>query len=221
MVVSMGMLLGWYVWMKGRVREGGRGWVLSSLNAGVCTVSGGRHLWEVWREGFGPLRLAPDPFLSRFTLIFFCSFLFLDLAVGLVEYPSQIGLLTGWIHHPIYAALLLFLLVRRSCFHFCLFMFEELPTLLFAIGYLFPPLRHDLLFGLSYLLTRILLHFYLIWNLYPDVLCVEFAIFVFPLHLYWFWEWLIQQRRLGRLQFLSPILNPPAKKGGKKESRKE
>ena len=31
-----------------------------------------------------------------------------DLSVGYFIYPSQIGLLTGWIHHSVYIALMIY-----------------------------------------------------------------------------------------------------------------
>ena len=43
-----------------------------------------------------------------------------DLTLGAVYYRSQIGLLTGWIHHPVYI-MIVELFIRRSWTHiFCL-----------------------------------------------------------------------------------------------------
>jgi hypothetical protein len=46
--------------------------------------------------------LYTDDRLSRFLCAWFLTFLVLDLAVGVLDYPKDIGMLTGWVHHTAY-----------------------------------------------------------------------------------------------------------------------
>jgi len=128
---------------------------------------------------------------------FFQSYLVVDLAMGLVYYRSQVGLLTGWIHHTMYIGIVEFA-IRRSWTHiFCLCAAMEVPTFFLGFMTLHPALRSNIAFGVAFFLTRILFHVVIgvsyflhdnrtqtIGGSYmPSVLLA----IIFPLHAMWFY----------------------------------
>ncbi|WVF71992.1 hypothetical protein IAT40_006803 [Kwoniella sp. CBS 6097] len=81
-----------------------------------------------------------------------------DLFVGYLKYPSQVGLLTGWIHHTVYIGLMIHLLNTRLSPVFLIGCIMELPTFDLAISNLFPCCRNDLRFLSSFFTFRIAFH---------------------------------------------------------------
>jgi hypothetical protein len=86
---------------------------------------------------------------------FMITFLALDITIGRLDYAEHLRLDTGYIHHavylPIYSYMLYFgftpfLLLGACC---------EVPTFIMALGTLFPGLRQDLAFGVTFFFTRI------------------------------------------------------------------
>ncbi|KAK4687042.1 hypothetical protein P7C73_g3077, partial [Tremellales sp. Uapishka_1] len=100
--------------------------------------------------------------LGRFGVVFFGCYLFSDLAIGYLKYPSQVGLLTGWIHHSVYIGLMVYLLQTRLMPIFLVGCIMELPTFHLAISHLIPSLRDDLLFLSLMFATRIAFHAFLL-----------------------------------------------------------
>ena len=182
-----------------------RSWLLTLFSSVTTTISGFYHL--ILLAGLGwtdPSLLHSTDLPSRATLVYFMSYLVLDLAVGVVDYPSKITLLAGWTHHFAYLGILSYLIHVESCIPFCLFLSEELPTAAFSIGFLAKQWRHDNLFGASYLALRLALHAYMSFNSWKyDIMGWQFAWAVMPLHIFWFSQWVQQQRREKRFQFLN------------------
>lgn len=48
--------------------------------------------------------------------------------MGLLHYREHVNLLTGWVHHSVYTALLLYIIHLDICHIFALAAFMELPT---------------------------------------------------------------------------------------------
>jgi len=183
-----------------------RAWILTLCCSFCTTASGLIHLYRLVRGGWSAY-LHAQYTLGHQTVIFFATFLVLDLLIGNFEYPSKLALLTGWIHHICYLGLLVYLLVHNETGPFCLFMVEEMPTFLFALGYIFKEFRSNYLFGGIYLVTRIIYHAYLTSHMYEyKAIGWQFAVTVLPVHCYWFYEWIMQQKRLNSLDFLSFFL---------------
>ncbi|WVQ78457.1 hypothetical protein IAT38_000543 [Cryptococcus sp. DSM 104549] len=105
--------------------------------------------------------------LGQFGVVFFGTYLFgassgaVILAIGYAKYPSQVGFLTGWIHHTVYIALMVYLINTRLSPIFLVAGVMELPTFDLAISNLFPRVRHDARFLSSFFLIRITFHLYL------------------------------------------------------------
>ena len=173
-----------------------RSWILTLASSVVTSISGTYHLYMVVAHGWEPYIFTHSPF-SQVTLVYFIAYLCLDLLIGVIDYRSKITFLAGWVHHTCYMMMLTYLLLRGQSIPFCLFLFEEIPTATFSVGFLYKRWRHDNLFGGTYLVTRLLLHMYLMKHIYElDVIGWPFAFAVLPLHFYWFSEWIMQQRRL-------------------------
>ena len=92
-------------------------------------------------------------------MLFFLAFLVCDLGIGAIDYPHKVDLLTGWIHHPIYFLLVLRTLRTHTSTALCAFFIEEVPTVVMAFGRV-GLWRSDLLFGISYLIFRV------VWQAY-------------------------------------------------------
>jgi hypothetical protein len=75
--------------------------------------------------------------------------------VGSLHYPSQVDILTGWIHHVGYIILLVNLIDKKLTAPFCIMACMEIPTLALSIGHIWKDLRNDLLFGILFFSTRI------------------------------------------------------------------
>jgi len=122
----------------------------------------------------------------------------MDLALGAVYYRSQIGLLTGWIHHSLYIMIVEYA-IRRSWTHiFCLCAAMEIPTFFLGFMTLHPEFRNNTVFGVAFFLTRILFHIVLGISYFlrdnrtlatggsymPSLLLAS----IFPLHGMWFYN---------------------------------
>jgi hypothetical protein len=124
----------------------------------------------------------------------------LDLAVGVIDYPKQIEVLTGWVHHSIYIALCMWALRAHFTGASGALFFMEMPTFLMACGRLDSRLRSDWLFGLTFFLTRVLFFACLELSFFtdraPPVTLWPAGVPVLALHLFWFKAWISQQMRL-------------------------
>lgn len=78
---------------------------------------------------------------SRFLTKMFCITLLSDLVIGFLEYRSEIDVLSGWVHHIVYIEILRNFLVAEWSNSFTVCLICEFPTLLLAIGNVFPCAR--------------------------------------------------------------------------------
>lgn len=123
-----------------------------------------------------------------------------DLAFGIIFYPKQMDFLTAYFHHSLYIYFMYFAITGdgyffhskpwTSCFLF--FLPAELPTFLLGLGTIVPKFRNDLLFGITFFCTRIVMHIYLLTYSYmsqtaPIVLI--FGVLTLLMHLQWFYGW--------------------------------
>lgn len=124
-----------------------------------------------------------------------------DLILGLIFYRSELGLLTTYIHHTLYTWLMYFGITTNgifmkttgpftTAFLFC--TIEEVPTFILALGTIFPSLRSDLGFGITFFLFRILFHITILHhevkcNGYPQM--YSLIILTLLLHFHWFYGW--------------------------------
>lgn len=185
----------------------GRSWLLSLAVAVVLTVEGVAQCISIasHMKGTGTsvvdLTNEDDPTTgSRAFTIFFIVFCALDLTIGVIDYRSQLAILTGWVHHTVYISMLIWFCAVKTTVSFTLFGILELPTAVLAIGSIYKPWRMDMTFGITFLSTRIL-YMGAIWVL-ACMYSTPFRIFLITammcLHLYWFYGWVVGMLKKGK-----------------------
>ncbi|KAI8895649.1 hypothetical protein BC833DRAFT_600494 [Globomyces pollinis-pini] len=161
---------------------------------------------------FGSLPFVKDYFtnqsdLSSFQLLnspyaiafcaYFVSYLLADMIFGYIYYPQHMDIVTGWIHHTIYLVLIPALIHYKVPGAFMVAAVMELPTIFLAIGFLNEKFKSEILFGITFFLTRLLFHVYFVIQLYlvwpTQYTLIFFSTFTFPLHIYWFKRWTTRQ----------------------------
>eukprot|EP01126_Amoeba_proteus_P006220 TRINITY_DN12166_c0_g1_i2.p1 TRINITY_DN12166_c0_g1~~TRINITY_DN12166_c0_g1_i2.p1 ORF type:complete len:235 (-),score=24.19 TRINITY_DN12166_c0_g1_i2:101-805(-) len=181
-----------------------KAWVITMFGSMFTVVFGfPAVLINVLENSFDLTRL---PFtygssLDYMVCSFFLAFLFVDLLVGVFQYPDQLDILLSWGHHFGYLILTISLVNHDFPYGLTVMSIMELPTFFLALGHIWKPLRHDLIFGGTFFVTRIVYHSMMIYNFYyytgsGGMNWMTFLLLVFPLHLHWFGGWISQQRKL-------------------------
>ncbi len=183
-------------------------WIISLVNSGVTTMIGIVYL-SVKASEYKALFTFDSPQrelyhgidnISALTCIWFAVANVFDLGFGLLFYRKYLGLITAYIHHTVFIWMMVaattgnggFLTVAPFAAAFTSMLIEELPTFLLALGSVFPSLRTDLGFGLTFFALRILLHvYYMVFGIYSridkPVICLYALTLV--MHLNWFYAW--------------------------------
>ncbi|KAJ7127304.1 hypothetical protein C8R43DRAFT_1211171 [Mycena crocata] len=178
-------------------------WILTTVASGVMTAASLPFLGDYVFNGTGVDGVQERAVFAVGVNRFFQAYLCADLFLGSLLYRSQMGVLTGWIHHAVYLAITE-LAIRAGWGHiFCLCACMELPTFLLGLSTLLPRLRSNVLFGLTFFATRIALHLvFLVSYAAPQsrptsnlleststtgsLVPAGILAFVFPLHAMWF-----------------------------------
>ncbi|ORX54125.1 hypothetical protein DM01DRAFT_1335979 [Hesseltinella vesiculosa] len=124
-------------------------------------------------------------------------------------YPDKIEILTGWIHHLTYLALLTWVVQQGYSSVFVTMCVLETPTFFLALGSVHRPLRMDYVFASTFFLTRILFHAYMITSAFSALGLhpIPFALSLFfPVHCFWFYGFIQQQRRLRNAKGTKPAV---------------
>lgn len=136
-------------------------------------------------------------FLLKLSSVYFASYLFMDCYLGSIHYPKYMTSLSGYTHHIIYIFISCIAWYYEIYPIMLLFMVAELPTYLLSIGQYNKQYRNDNLFGITFFLTRILYHVFLLTKLTYSLLFMFFGNAVLLLHTYWFTTWI---KKYGRGQ---------------------
>ena len=159
--------------------------------------------------------------VSVLVMVWFGMFNIFEVAYGCVYCKEYLDPLTAWVHHPVFTWIVymgttgdgIFFTGRPFASAFMIVTLEELPTWLLAAGAMFPALRTDWGFGISFFLLRICYHFYNLVNCFlhdpaPTVFSVTtpkmIFLFSFSLHCLWFYSW--------ASKYLGPLLGMDKKK---------
>ena len=113
-----------------------------------------------------------------------------DLAIGHVLDNSNMELVTGYIHHSAYAAILLSLRYTQQSNLIYLCLPFEIPTVLMNLNRMDPKKRLTIPFGATFLLFRVLYNLYVIAVLCTDPLKATVATMMLTVHAHWFRLWL-------------------------------
>ena len=126
-----------------------------------------------------------------------------DILFGLIFYPKYLNILTAWVHHSVYIWMMIiattgngfFMTARVFAPAFIFAGIEEVPTFLLALGSMFPSLRTDFGFGISFFLLRIVFHIlifsYAIYSRTDTLTHVLYGL-TLTLHLHWFSNWILK-----------------------------
>ncbi|KAI8077950.1 uncharacterized protein B0P05DRAFT_543471 [Gilbertella persicaria] len=183
-----------------RTREKQTSWILTLWSSLVCTVVSIPFVIQFFNADLDMQLLGIDNSFHTGFVCFFITYLMLDLTLGSIYYRERITLMTGWVHHMFYMALLSYFLRLQVSSLFTVSSILELPTLILAIGSIVHEWRSDLLFGSSFFLLRLVAHAWMTVNLKRHHR-IEFmwivALIIYPLHIYWFYGIIqIQIRKL-------------------------
>jgi len=124
----------------------------------------------------------------------------IDLVFGLIFYRSKMGLLSSFIHHPVFIWMSFFAATGNGLFTsdlpfipaFNLLFLVEVPTMLLAFGSVWSSLRTDMGFGVTFFLFRLVFHGYMMAlaahsGVNTPLLCCFIGPFL--LHVFWFSTW--------------------------------
>jgi hypothetical protein len=126
-------------------------------------------------------------------------FCVLDLLIGSFDYPKHLQIVTGWLHHSIYATICFYLLKIHCTDSFLAFGICEIPTFVLGLGSVYKPYRADYTFGVLFVATRIV-YFGCLWlaTISETFLVHRIVItLVMGLHTMWLKDWIQSMRRRG------------------------
>ncbi|KAJ3341681.1 hypothetical protein HDU93_004315 [Gonapodya sp. JEL0774] len=177
-------------------------WILTTLSSAVMTMAGllGFFGWALHGWDMARWPLIGTTRISLWIAIYFLTYMWCDIAIGLVYYRSQITFLAGYVHHTLFTLIFLFAIYHGLVACILPFCLLELPTLVMALGQLDKRYRRDLVFGGTYFGTRVAMHAALCASIAGElevgIMVWPLPSIVLPLHIYWFHKWVKQQQRL-------------------------
>jgi hypothetical protein len=171
-------------------------WILTAVASATMTLVSIPFVWDYVSSGGDVKSVRTFSMLAYMTTRIFQAYLVADLMMGAIYYRSQVALVTGWIHHTLYVFIVQVTIKRAWTHIFCLCALMELPTFILAISSLYPRLRSNVTFAVTFFATRIMFHIILcISYIIPDnrlhatggsVLPSVLLAAIFPLHALWF-----------------------------------
>ncbi|OMJ08775.1 hypothetical protein AYI69_g10937 [Smittium culicis] len=183
-------------------------WVLTFVSCVTVTCASLPYLFLLFKNNLDVTRLISSDSFSLLTCGFFEAYLFWDLAIGMKYYRSTFDFITGYFHHAAYILLVYYVAVSGYSAIFVLCCIMELPTIVLAVGSIHKNLRKDWLFASCFFSTRLLLHVVLLYRFYsyfPDRLVWKLVASSLPLHIYWFYNFIKQQKRIFKKRKLAAL----------------
>ena len=169
-------------------------WIVMLVSSPVLAVFGVYYtvltqVNDAWTDEF----VYGQDLLSRSVMMFFMASNFTDLILGAFFYAEFLDPFTTIFHHLAYMLFVICLLREGIARGLVICFVMEIPTFILALGTVFKAYRADLLFGVSFALTRLFFNLFLIlklanitnyegyiWRICSLVLCV---------HMFWFYKW--------------------------------
>jgi hypothetical protein len=173
-------------------------WVFTLVSSTVTSMGAAFALYEFYLADFDPRLLQTERWYAQAITIFFLVYLILDLSVGYLHYPDQIGCMSGWGHHIVYTIILTWALFNKLEVSFLALCALELPTIFLSLGYINKRWRNDILFGVMFFVTRIVYHAWMIYYFYYNIESTAawlILLGIYPMHIHWFGGWIRQQKR--------------------------
>lgn len=126
---------------------------------------------------------------GKLVILYFASYLLMDIYIGNKEYPEYMNNLSGNIHHIIYIIINLVSLYTGLYPLYLLYMISELPTFFLSLGSFDSSLRNNNIFGVTFFITRIIYHSILTFMFRKHKIILGFSLAALILHIYWFYNW--------------------------------
>lgn len=184
-------------------------WVISLVNSSTMMTAGIVYCLAKYRQypdfftldsSYRYALHSVDNF-SALVCIWFALANIFDIIVGSLFYPKHLDPLTAYVHHTVaiwmtYAGTTgngIFVQVEVFASYFMVMTLVEVPTFLLALGAVFPSLRTDIGFGVTFFIFRLV---YLVWMFYctyilqgsMTIMVLAFGFFI--LHIFWFSNWI-------------------------------
>jgi hypothetical protein len=170
-----------------------KAWIIMLISSFGLSVFGTHAVMKASYHGLWSNEyIYSEDSLSRTILLFFIATNIMDLWLGMYHYPKFIDPLSTIAHHIFYIIFITTLLAYHYSTGFILCFFMEIPTFVLAVGSVWEPFRSDLLFGMSFILTRLVYNAWLAFTLAtlsPEGLIWKICVLVLMLHCYWFQKW--------------------------------
>ncbi|KAJ3994601.1 hypothetical protein F5050DRAFT_1713551 [Lentinula boryana] len=137
-------------------------WIITTAASFIMTIASVPFVWDYFAGRGDVKRVRAFPELAVVANRFFQAYLLAIYKVlldsGAIHYRSQLNLFTGWFHHMLYLGIVEYAIRQKWAHVFCLAACMEFPTFVLGIATLFPILRSNIFFAVSFFLTRILFH---------------------------------------------------------------
>jgi len=167
----------------------GRVW-LSLINAAILSGLSAKTCYYVYVYGYNVspylLEKPQNTQLANYVMGFFT----VDLLLGHIYDRANVGILTGYVHHSVYIALVYYLKTvgHSNLIYMCLPF--EIPTALLDMNRLDKQKRFNLPFGISFIFCRLLYNMYIITAVMQINYGYSFiASLMLTMHMYWFYTW--------------------------------
>lgn len=184
-----------------------RCWILTTLASFVMCAASLPYLVDLLSSGFDLQLLKPrTKTVAEPLAAFFVAYLVSDLTLGSIYYRKLINLSSGWIHHIAYTFLFSYWVHRGWAHIAAAAAIFELPTLIMGVASIYPPLRSNMAFSVTFFSTRVFFHLALLvcnmtehgrnapgiqgsWG--PTISLIA----TYPMHLWWGYKCVCSIRR--------------------------
>ena len=124
----------------------------------------------------------------------FISYIIIEYLIYYIL-KEPINLFTQHIHHILYLVFLFYLKYNNHTMVFYVFFIDEIPTFILMLGKTFKELRTDYGFIISFIITRLVYHSYMVTKLLdnaPSIFYILFGLVTTIIHFYWYYLWLLK-----------------------------
>ena len=174
--------------------EKAKAWIITTLSSFILSLFGihavyRAEMYDLWT--FDNVYGGEDS-ISRLVLIFFGATNIIDLIIGSYYYPKYLDPFSTIAHHIFYISFITVLIGHHYSRGFILCFLMEIPTFVLGIGRIWKERRSDILFGLTFFITRLIYNIYLVnklKNIASEGIIWKICLCVFLLHMYWFSKW--------------------------------
>ena len=203
-------LIGWYIICRIFIQNiKTKAWIISLTSSFILSIYGIMSFNIFMNSGFNMDKLissdiyATDIYASidrqYAHQIFFVSMI-LDLVIGMIDYKSQIQLLTGWVHHIMYLIICYYFASSEYSALFVLCYIVEIPTFILGVCKFFPTVEWlKTLFTLVFFVCRICFLIFITIKYISNQINIQIIICLilsFCLNSYWFYKMINPRKKI-------------------------